>query len=161
MFERVGLVGFELEERVAAVFNHQRDALRLAVEGVAGDGGTVQRGARVKSAGTGQFTFFFGFLAHGGLLGDGDHDGPHQERQDRQPTTLVAAALFGLVVTVPPRAPVPGSEALDQVMTEPAMTKQFSDIGYDVILSTPEELQRIIQVDYERWKPVAGAIKIE
>ena len=51
--------------------------------------------------------------------------------------------------------------AVRKVMTDPAMTKQFSDIGYDVILSTPEELQRIIQADYERWKPVAGAIKME
>ncbi len=51
--------------------------------------------------------------------------------------------------------------AVRKVMTDPAMTKQFSDIGYDVILSTPEELQRIIQADFERWKPVAGAIKME
>ena len=51
--------------------------------------------------------------------------------------------------------------AVRKVMTDPAMTKQFSDIGYDVILSTPEELQRIIKADYERWKPVAGAIKME
>ena len=73
--QRGGLVGFELEEDVAAVLNDERDALRLAVEGVARDRGTVQRGGRVEPAGAGQFALFLGFLAHGGLRGDGDPGG--------------------------------------------------------------------------------------
>jgi len=51
--------------------------------------------------------------------------------------------------------------AMRNVLAEPSMTKQFYDIGYDVTLSTPDELRHIIQVDYERWSPVARAIKLE
>lgn len=75
VFECCGLVGFELEEGIAAVLNDEFDAVRLAVEGVARDGGSLQRGVGVKTTGAGQFSFFFGFLAHGGLRGDGDGGG--------------------------------------------------------------------------------------
>ena len=75
MFERVGWVGFELEEGITPVFNHQRDALRFAVEGVASDGGTVQRGGGVEPTGASEFALFFGFLTHGSLRGDGDGGG--------------------------------------------------------------------------------------
>lgn len=51
--------------------------------------------------------------------------------------------------------------AMRNVLAEPSMTKQFSDIGYDVIPSTPDELRRIIQDDYERWSPVARGINLE
>ena len=51
MVERVGLVGFELEEGITTVFNYQRDALRFAMAGVASNGGTVQRGGGVEPMG--------------------------------------------------------------------------------------------------------------
>jgi hypothetical protein len=51
--------------------------------------------------------------------------------------------------------------AMRNVLAEPSMTKQFSDIGYNVIPSTPDELRRIIQADYQRWSPVARDINIE
>jgi tripartite-type tricarboxylate transporter receptor subunit TctC len=50
--------------------------------------------------------------------------------------------------------------AMRNVLTDAAVAKQFSDIGYDVMPSTPDELGRTIRSDYERWGPVARSINL-
>ena len=85
MFERVGLIGVELEEDVTV------------------DGGAMQRGGRVQPAGTGQLALFLGFLVDWGLLGDGgryaafvlahtkrQHEVAHVFAVDGQPAQLHA-----------------------------------------------------------------------
>ena len=50
--------------------------------------------------------------------------------------------------------------AMHKVLGDPAVAKLFDDIGYDVMPSTPEQLARTIQADYERWGPVARSIAV-
>ena len=65
----------------------------------------------------------------------------------------------------PPRLPRPIvnrlNTAIRGALADPTVARQFNDIGYDVMPSTPEELAAIVQADYERWSPVARSIKID
>jgi tripartite-type tricarboxylate transporter receptor subunit TctC len=85
--------------------------------------------------------------------------------------TMVEAGLTGFDVTAwyalegPPRMPREIvnrlNTAMRNVLTDPAVARQFSQIGYDVMPSSPEELRQIIEADYKRWAPVAGQFKID
>jgi len=70
-----GLIGFKLEQVVAALLDDEPHGRGLAVEGVGGDERVVQFGLRVEAAGGGEFAFLSGLIGAGGRGGDGHGHG--------------------------------------------------------------------------------------
>ena len=71
------MIGFELQQVVAALLDDEAHGRGFAVEGVGGDERVVQFGLGVEAAGGGEFAFLFGLLGAGGRGGDSHgHGGP-------------------------------------------------------------------------------------
>lgn len=85
--------------------------------------------------------------------------------------TMIEAGMAGFDVTAwyalegPPKMPRPIvnrlNTAVRTILADPALVKSFSDIGYDVMPSTPEELAQRVQVDYDLWKGVASGLPVQ
>jgi hypothetical protein len=63
----IGLIGLELEQVIAAVLDDEAGGLLLAVQGVGGDDGPLERCFFVEPARGSQFAFAFGLLGFRGL----------------------------------------------------------------------------------------------
>lgn len=73
--EGSGLVSFELEEEIAAVFDDYLHVFSFAVEGVACDYGVGEIDFLVEALGRSGLAFGFGGFAFGFFGGDGDGEG--------------------------------------------------------------------------------------
>lgn len=51
--------------------------------------------------------------------------------------------------------------AMRAALADPSVMKQFTDIGYDVIPSTPGELAQTIETEFVQWSSVARGVKLE
>jgi tripartite-type tricarboxylate transporter receptor subunit TctC len=85
--------------------------------------------------------------------------------------TMIESGVAGFDVTAwyalegPAKMPRPIvarlNAAMNKVLQDPAVARQFYDIGYDVLPSTPEELAARVVADHERWSSVARGIKLD
>lgn len=85
--------------------------------------------------------------------------------------TMIEAGMPGFNVTAwyalegPPRLPAAIVNRLNiavrAALADPVLSKQFFDLGYDVMPSSPDELAARVKADYDLWGGVAKGLKIE
>ncbi len=85
--------------------------------------------------------------------------------------TMIEAGMAGFDVTAwyalegPPKMPRAIvnrlNTAVRNALGDPALSKAFTDIGYDVMPSTPEELAQRVTADYDLWKGAASGLKVD
>ena len=85
--------------------------------------------------------------------------------------TMIEAGMPGFDVTAwyalegPPRLPPAIVNRLNIAvrasLADPVLSKQFFDLGYDVMPSSPDELAARVKADYDLWSGVAKELKID
>lgn len=96
-----------------------------------------------------------------------------KERSRAMPAvpTMIEAGLPGFDVTawyalegppkMPPAVVARLNTAVRNALANPGLARQFFDIGYDVMPSSPEELSARVKADYDLWGGVARGLKLE
>jgi tripartite-type tricarboxylate transporter receptor subunit TctC len=78
---------------------------------------------------------------------------------------VVAVTWFGMVA--PPRTPVAITRKVSQMVSDilktPEMVRKFSEAGADPVGNSPDEMEKWMREDVERWRTVirAASIKID
>ncbi len=85
--------------------------------------------------------------------------------------TMIESGMPGFDVTAwyalegPPRLPAAIVNRLNIAvrasLADPVLSKQFFDLGYDVMPSSPDELAARVKADYDLWSGVAKGLNIE
>jgi tripartite-type tricarboxylate transporter receptor subunit TctC len=72
-------------------------------------------------------------------------------------------AWFGLVAPAhtPPEVVNKLNAAVRQVLAEPAVIAKFKDVGVDLVSDSPQEFQRFIQSEMEKWGKIIKATNLK